>query len=105
MGTEGVYDFRKDVRRYIMVFITLAFLTVITVAVSYWEMGKTLGVVVALFIATIKAGLVACYFMHLISERKLIYSIVFSTVGLFLCLLLLTVAGYFDTFLGIQFLN
>jgi cytochrome c oxidase subunit 4 len=105
MSTEGVYDFRKDVRRYIMVFVTLAFLTVITVAVSYWEMGKTLGVAAALFIATIKAGLVACYFMHLISERKFIYSIVFSAIGLFLCLVLLTVAGYFNTFLGIQFLN
>ena len=32
-----------------------------------------MAIAVALFIATIKGSLVACYFMHLISEKKLIY--------------------------------
>ena len=35
----------------------------------------------ALFVATIKGSLVACYFMHLISEKKLIYAVLVVTVA------------------------
>jgi caa(3)-type oxidase subunit IV len=40
-------------------------------------------VALALFIATIKGSLVACYFMHLISEKKLIYVVMVVTVLFF----------------------
>lgn len=46
----------------------LLLLTVVTVAVTYVPMGP-LNVWVALFIATIKATLVALYFMHLRYDR------------------------------------
>ena len=45
----------------------------------------------ALFIATIKAALVACYFMHLISEKKLIFLVLLITVAFFIPLLFLPV--------------
>jgi cytochrome c oxidase subunit 4 len=46
---------------------------------------------VALFIATIKGSLVACYFMHLISEKKLIYAVLVITVIKFVALMILPV--------------
>ena len=46
---------------------------------------------VALFVATVKGSLVACYFMHLISEKKLIYAVLALTVAFFIALLALPV--------------
>ncbi len=39
-----------------------------------------MAVTVAILVATIKGSLVACYFMHLISEKKLIYAVLALTV-------------------------
>ena len=54
-------------------------LTIVTVAVSYLHLAAPMAIAVALFIATIKGSLVACYFMHLISEKKLIYAVLAMT--------------------------
>ncbi len=64
----------KHVRTYVAVFIALAALTVVTVAVSYADLSVTAAVIVAMIIATIKGSLVAAFFMHLISERVAIYA-------------------------------
>ena len=48
-----------------------------------------MAIAVALFIATIKGSLVACYFMHLISEKKLIWAVLLITVVKFIALLAL----------------
>ena len=48
-----------------------------------------LAVTVALAVATIKGTLVACYFMHLVSEKKLIYAVLVLTVVFFAVLLAL----------------
>ncbi|HKQ98289.1 MAG TPA: cytochrome C oxidase subunit IV family protein [Candidatus Polarisedimenticolia bacterium] len=84
-------DIDKHVRIYITVFVTLMVLTLVTVAVSYLHLPLHLAVAVALLIATIKGSLVACYFMHLISEKKLIYSVLAITVFMFIVLLLVPV--------------
>src|SRR6185436_17240484 len=68
-------DIDKHVRIYILVFVTLMVLTLVTVSVSYLHLPIHLAIGVALLIATIKGSLVACYFMHLISEKKLIYTV------------------------------
>ena len=86
-GSHDV-DIDKHVRVYITVFVSLMVLTLITVAVAYLHLPIHLAVGFALLIASVKGTLVACYFMHLISERKLIYYVLASTVGLFLVLLL-----------------
>jgi caa(3)-type oxidase subunit IV len=49
---------------------------------------------VALLVATIKGSLVACYFMHLISEKKLIYAVLVLTVVFFAVLLALPVVTH-----------
>ncbi len=86
---EDAVDIKKHVRIYIAVFVALAALTIITVAVSYLHLTIVAAVSVALFIATIKGSLVASYFMHLISEKKLIYSVLIITFIFFLTMILL----------------
>ena len=78
---------RKEVKIYITVFVGLAVLTVLTVAVSYFHMPVALAILVALAIATFKGSLVAAVFMHLRAERKLIYWVLVLTVIFFIVLM------------------
>jgi cytochrome c oxidase subunit 4 len=82
-------DIDRHVRIYITVFVALMVLTIITVAVSRVHLPLHIAVTVALLVATIKGSLVACYFMHLISEKKLIYAVLILTAVFFLALLAL----------------
>jgi cytochrome c oxidase subunit IV len=82
-------DIDRHVRIYITVFVALMALTIITVAISYLHLPPAMAIAVALFVATIKGSLVACYFMHLISEKKLIYAVLVITVIKFVVLLAL----------------
>ena len=76
-------DIKKHVRKYILVFVALMALTVVTVAVSYLHLSIMNAIIVALFIASIKGALVAGYFMHLISEKKMIYATLILTAVFF----------------------
>jgi cytochrome c oxidase subunit 4 len=91
MGGHTVEEVRKSVRTYMVVFAALAALTVLTVAVSYVELGTAAAILVALFIASVKGSLVAMFFMHLIDERKAIYWILILTLIFFVALMLLPV--------------
>jgi cytochrome c oxidase subunit 4 len=85
----------RHVRIYVGVFVALAFLTVVTVAVSYLHLPVASAVIVALVIATVKAGLVALFFMHLSWEKAIIYSILLLTVIFFVVLLVLPSIAHF----------
>lgn len=90
-------DIKRHVRIYIGVFIALLVGTVITVLASYVHLPAFwMTVAIALFIATVKASLVAGFFMHLISEKKAIYAILASTALFFVGMMTLIVLGYFD---------
>lgn len=89
MSSDHAVDIDKHVRVYITVFVALMVLTIITVAVSYLDLSVPLAVTVALFVASIKGGLVAAYFMHLASEKKLIYAVLVVTVLFFAALMIL----------------
>src|ERR687897_3908625 len=82
-------DIDRHVRVYIIVFVALMALTLVTVAISYLELPPAAAITVALFVATVKGSLVACYFMHLISEKRLIYAVLVITVIKFVALLAL----------------
>jgi caa(3)-type oxidase subunit IV len=73
-------------------------LTIITVAVSYLDLSTPMAVTVALFIAIIKGSLVAGYFMHLVSEKKLIYAVLALTAAFFVALLALPVFTHSNGF-------
>jgi cytochrome c oxidase subunit 4 len=81
-----------SVRGYIFVFLALIAGTVLTVWASYIHFGSPeINIAVALTIATVKAFLVVAYFMHLISERKMIYLVLGFTAFFFAALMGLTV--------------
>jgi len=86
--SDHAADLKKHVRAYILVFVALMALTLITVAVSYLHLPVNQAIMVALLIATVKGSLVASYFMHLISEKKLILWVMVLTVVFFIVLLL-----------------
>ena len=84
---EHAHNVDKWVKTYTVVFVTLIVLTAVTVGASYIRLTMAGTITLALMIASIKGSLVACYFMHLISERKLIYSILTVTVIFFIVLM------------------
>ena len=94
---DSHHDIAKHVRVYIGVFIALLIGTVITVGLNYLHFDSVrLTIAIALFVAIIKASLVACYFMHLISEKKMIYIILAFTVFFFCGLMALTLWSFGD---------
>ena len=60
-------------RIYIIVWIALLILTAVTWWVSYVNLGMG-NVAVALLIASVKAALVALFFMHLRYEKRLVWA-------------------------------
>jgi len=94
MTSDHAVDIDRHVRIYITVFVALMVLTIVTVAVSRLHLSVPVAVTVALLVATIKGSLVACYFMHLISEKKLIYAVLIVTAVFFVALMALPVFTY-----------
>ena len=74
---------KKQVKVYLAIGGCLLVLTWFTVYVSSWELSPAAGIYLALAIATVKASLVAAYFMHLIDEKKIIYATLILTVFMF----------------------
>ena len=90
--------FSHQVRRYLFVFYALLFGTIITVLASYIPFGnRAINITVALIIASGKAFLVAGYFMHLISERKMIYGLMAFTAFFFAGLMFLILWSFGDS--------
>jgi cytochrome c oxidase subunit 4 len=98
MTSDHAVDIDKHVRIYISVFVALMVLTVVTVAISYLDLSTPIAVTVALLVALVKGSLVACYFMHLISEKKLIYAVLALTAAFFIALLALPVVTHSNGF-------
>ena len=80
--SDHAADIDRQVKIYLMVFFALMLLTITTVAAWYYlELGVGATIAVALFIASIKGSLVACFFMHMIDERKLIHWVLLGSAG------------------------
>ena len=81
-------EIRREIRVYLIVFGALALLTGLTVYACYGlQMPVHYAIMIALAIACTKGFLVAGFFMHLLSEKKLIYSVLALTVFFFAVLL------------------
>jgi cytochrome c oxidase subunit 4 len=96
MDAHGSEDISKHVKTYLMVFGALMVLTCLTVGVSYLRLPTHVAIVVALVIAAVKGSLVALFFMHLIDERRLIYSVLALTVVFFIFLMFVPLATILD---------
>jgi cytochrome c oxidase subunit IV len=81
-------EIKREIRVYLIVFGALAVLTALTVYACYGlKMPPHIAIAIALVIACTKGFLVAGFFMHLLSEKKLIYSVLGLTVFFFAVLL------------------
>lgn len=97
MSAHSAEEVHQSVKKYIAVFVALLVGTVITVAAYYVHLPTVaLTIAVALLIASVKAFLVAGFFMHLISEKKMIYGILASTVFFVIGLAFLTIWSMHD---------
>lgn len=92
----SVEEFNKHVRSCVVVFGLLLVLTGVTVGVSYFPISVQAAVVIALIVASIKAFLVLAYFMHLISEKKIIYYTLGFSLFFFLACLILPIVTDID---------
>jgi cytochrome c oxidase subunit IV len=82
-------DIDKHIRAAYVVFGALLVLTGVTVAASYLHLSTGPAIALALAIALVKGSLVLGWFMHLISERKLIFAVLAVTALFFIVLLLM----------------
>ena len=82
-----------SIKGYLFVYFALLVGTVFTVWASYIDLGSHWNIILALVIACVKAFLVIAYFMHLISEKKMIYSILGFTMFFFAGLMVLTLCS------------
>ncbi len=98
MTTDHAVDIDRHVKVYITVFVALMVLTIVTVAISRVHFPVPIAVAIALIVALVKGTLVACYFMHLLSEQKLILAVLALTVVFFVVLLAVPVITHSDGF-------
>ncbi len=90
---------RAEMRVYLIVFAGLGVLTAATVGVFYlFHPAVHTAIIIALIIASVKGFLVAGYFMHLLSEKKVIYGVLVLTVIFFIFLMTLPVSHHANPF-------
>lgn len=96
-GHQDEISHVTPVKLLVGVWLSLMILTVITVAVTSVDLGSRMNLIIAMAIATVKAGLVVTYFMHLRWDRPF-HTLVFLGsllfVSLFISLTLLDKSEY-----------
>ena len=100
-GHDHAHDVSKHIKGYLIIGALLIIFTGITVALAYVDFGShSANVVVAMIVATFKAGLVAAIFMHLKGEKRTIWKFLLFTVFFCAGLILLTWLHYWDPIFG-----
>jgi caa(3)-type oxidase subunit IV len=87
-------DVRKHVRTYLIVLGALAVGTLLTVLVAKVHLAFSAAIAVAFLIAIFKGSLVASFFMHLVSERRLIYVLLIFTAFFLASMVALMLASH-----------
>jgi cytochrome c oxidase subunit 4 len=88
-GGHSIAEAKAHMRTYAIIGVALMIGTGLTVWAGEINFGGW-NIVIALAIACTKGFLVVGYFMHLISEKKMIYSVMVCTVFFFAALMFLT---------------
>ncbi len=78
---------------YVKVLIGLLVLTALTIAAPGLDL-TAMTVLIALLIASVKAGIVITYFMHLKFEGRLFKILVIMVLGIYASVIVLTFADY-----------
>ena len=91
MDTETVHI--TPYRTHAWVLITLLSFTFLTITVTWIDL-SALTVFVALTIATVKAGIVLTYFMHLKFESSLFRVFVIMVLAIYVLVIIFTLSDY-----------
>lgn len=97
---DHAVDFTAYVRRCAVIFLAVLCTTSAMIFTSYTHIGWTLKAALIVAIAVVNAFLVAGYLMHLLSEKKLIFTVLAFTVCFFIGLMGLTIWAMGDFPLG-----
>jgi caa(3)-type oxidase subunit IV len=101
MSESHPVDFKSYCRRCLYVFIAVLCTTSLMIMASFLpHYGWTVKVAAIIAIACVNAFVVAGFLMHLLSEKKMIYTVLGFTVFFFAGLMGLTVWAMHDTPLG-----
>lgn len=104
-AVHSIEHVKKHRKVYLAVFFGLLVGTILTVTMYYVHFSNmAVTVTIALFIATVKALLVAGFFMHLISEKKAIYSTLAVTAFFFAAMMYLIVWARHQVPMGTEYL-
>ena len=103
MSAPGPTTHAVNVRGYLLVFGALLTLTVVTVGVASLNLSEETTVLVAVSIATIKASLVAMFFMHLKGEKPMVFWPLGLTAFLFVALFAFVLWTERDHLFGTKF--
>ncbi len=94
---DDAHHVAQHVKKYLIVGGVLLAFTALTVFLSYVDFGNhKANMAVGMLVAAFKAGLVAGIFMHLSSERKLIYRILMFTAVFVFALFWLTYLHWYN---------
>ena len=103
-ATHSPEVIKKHRKVYLTVFFALLAGTAITVWMYYVHFEKlSTTVTIALIVATVKASLVAAFFMHLSHERKTIYSTLLVTACFLAVMMILFIHTRTDVPLDTEF--
>ena len=100
MDTANAQAIKQEVKKHFLIYLALLYLTAINFILSKTHCWGSFTVGGILLIAAAQAALVACYFMHLISEKKLIVFILLLTFIFFLGLIFLPVLEFWGNIFG-----
>jgi caa(3)-type oxidase subunit IV len=101
MSESHPVDFKSYYRRCLYVFIAVLCTTSLMIAASFLpNYGWTFKVSAIIAIACVNAFVVAGFLMHLLSEKKMIYTVLGFTVFFFAGLMGLTIWAMHDTPMG-----
>ena len=101
-SAEHPVDFKSYIRRCVFVFIAALCAVSLMIFVSYLPCGWPAKVAMILVIACFNAFVVAGFLMHLLSEKRMIYTLLAFTVFFFAGLLGLTLYAMNDFPSGTQ---
>ena len=102
-SAEHAVDFKTYLRRCVYVFIAVVCTTSLMIVASFLpNFGWTAKVAMILAIACVNAFVVAGFLMHLLSEKKMIYTVLGFTVFFVTGLFVLTIYALHDFPTGTQ---
>mgnify|MGYP000912640044 CR=1 FL=1 len=89
-------SFSNYTRRCLLVFVAILCGIGLMVGCSFTNLATHLRIALILVIAALNAGLVSCFLMHLLSERKFVFTVLIVTVIFFIGLMGLTMVAHGD---------